>query len=147
MDLGFQMDVKLAEEGEWRPFPELQPTLEVKLRSVHSTAYTKALTRAQAENRIASQSTDRVKLALASEEIGRIAIADGAIVDWRGMIDRATGKEVPFSKDFAMQLMTDKKYVMFQRAMQIGVTQVAAPNADWAEDVAGNSGEESATSS
>lgn len=144
MEFGWEVDPKAQDEGEWKGLDELLPGLEVKVRSVRSPHYRRALSKRSAldpKYRRQGPKADEYR-----DQVVRELIAQHCILDWRGLRDR-DGNEVPFSGDLARELMTDRRHQNFADAVMVASGQVGVPDAeeDEGDDVPSSSAPQSSS--
>jgi hypothetical protein len=122
------VDVEREEEGDWTDIPTL-PGIRVKIRSIHSAAH----------RRLQSKLMRRVTRATVRgadvdiDEIDRIntrCLLEAVLLDWEGITDDK-GKPVPYSREMAETLLTDRKYRKFRdgvawAAQEVGDQDLAA---------------------
>lgn len=145
MEFGFEIDTKLAEEGEWRDFGHLLPGLRVKLRGTTSEAFTRCQERKNA--RLRKMRMTEGKRIEAHANAYREAIAEAVLLDIEGLVDRQTGDVVPFSAALALELMTEKRHELFASAVISEATQIGLADLEALEEHAGNSERASASTS
>lgn len=123
MELGFEVDIKLEDEGDWFT-PDQLLGGRVKVRSKFTndwkSAYRTMVVQAQRKKIVA-----RAKFL---EDGLRTMLADHCLVDWE--LKDKEENEVLYSKELAKKFMLEPKYRLFQDAV------------DWASDECGKAYEE-----
>ena len=141
MEFGWELDPKLIDDGEWKPYDRFLKGFRIKLRSTRSKEFAVLLERKNAAVR-----AQNLKKRARKEAFSRAfqeAIAESIIVAWDGLHDK-DGAAVAYSEDFALELMTDSKHTLLadqivQDAMTVGVPQLPdTDDEDEEEDSLGN---------
>lgn len=134
MEFGWEVDPKVQDEGEYKSFDAILPGLEVKLRSVRSPIYRRAVQKiAATDTRWQRQGIkgDRYR-----DEKTRELIAEVCILDWRvkdaktgeyGPLRDRAGTEVPCSPAMRRELMTDRAHQKFADQVFVATGQVGEP--------------------
>ena len=109
----FATDESLEEEGAWVTVNDLIG-LKIKVRRLRSDAVIKVFERVVREHY--GEEFLRKPEGLSeseSETILKRQLAEGVIVDWKGVRNNKTGKEIPYSKEAALQMMNMKDFREF----------------------------------
>jgi len=116
MDLNlFKTDEKKSDEGVWCP---VDAVTEIKIARYGNRVFQRALKNAMKPYK---QLIDRG--AIDDDTADRVlvtAIADGILLDWRGMT--RNGKELPYSREEAVKILLDKSLRDF-RALVVELSQ------------------------
>lgn len=128
-------DADSEENGKWfDDIFEEGSGISLKLRRMTSQAYIKVLNRLMQENRklmVKGKFPKDVDMRLLVE-----SMAEGIIVDWKGIVVEEGGEEIPYSKDAAIKLMTELPDL--KSTVRNLAQSMAAFRAETKEEIAGN---------
>ena len=132
-----KVDLDKVDNGEWIADLPDSEGLRVKVRGITSLAYQKAMM----QRRNAVPRSERLPDGdLPAEVDFRIvgeAYADAVLLDWDGLT--SDGKPVPYSKEMARELMTDRAYLRFRAVVMWAALRVGENRAVVTETIMGNS--------
>lgn len=128
-------DADSEENGKWfDDIFEEGSGISLKLRRMNSQFYGKVLNSIMQENRklmVKGKFPKDVDARLLIE-----SLAEGIIVDWKGILVEDGGEEIPYTKDAAIKLMTD---IPDLKNIVRNLSQsMAAFRAETKEEIAGN---------
>lgn len=133
MDLNeIVVDVKKMEEGEWVPLTVFGDDVSVLLRSPECLDCKRAVARITASvgARQLRKDPDVMQRAV------RRAIAEKCILDWKGI--KQANQEVPWSRDKAIELMTEPRFVRFAEAVMVAANAIGEGDVEDLDDDAKN---------
>lgn len=110
-----RLDTAAMDSGVWSTFytdPETRKSIRVKLISSTSVLFSRAISKM---TKARAQEIKRLHGNLPAEEIEKIqreAVGSVLIVDWEG-IEEDDGTVIPFSREKAIEFMTDRSYTEF----------------------------------
>ena len=111
----FATDESLEEAGAWAPINEALG-IKIKIRRLRSDAVVKAFERILRETYSDAEESARNPAGMSEEQsmfILKRQLAEAVIVDWTGVRDTKTGKEIEYSPQAALQLMGMKDFREF----------------------------------
>lgn len=110
------LDVAKVDEGEWKDVPGDADGLRFHLRGRRAKAYKHAYGK---EMRKAQRTLARNQGALLEvmQRIDSECLAKHCVLDWGNFLD-AHGERIPFTQEFADELMTERKYEPFQEMIK-----------------------------
>ena len=116
----FAIDLEAEEHGTWESLPAPLDAFEFRLRSLHCEDVQDYL----ADQSMREQRLNRnVELSgKAQAALFRRSVGAKLIVDWRGLLDDE-GKEIPFSHELALELMTARKWRHIAEAVSSAVIE------------------------
>lgn len=134
-------DLARENDGAWMDVPEW-PGVSLKVRGLNYPAYelarnTGAQIRARKTKNAASTSAESTAF------FGRL-YAEHILLDWKGLVsdDR---QMVPYSKERALEILTDPAFREFVAAVESAAARVAQVDVEFIEGAAKNSEQPSAT--
>lgn len=111
----FDTDETLEEAGAWVTVNELMG-LKVKIRRLRSDAVVKAFERIVRETYAEDEELVRKPQGMSEDQslyVLKRQLSEAVLIDWTGVRDTKTGKEVPYSPQAAFQMMGMKDFREF----------------------------------
>lgn len=113
----FATDESLEEQGAWVTVNDLLG-IKIKIRRLRSDAVVKAFERIVRETYNSEEGENLIRNPDGMTEdqamtVLKRQLAEAVIVDWKGVRDAQTGKEIPYSPQTALQLMEMKDFREF----------------------------------
>ena len=127
------LNIAKVDEGEWRDVPGDEDNLRFFLCGRRSRAYQDAQNKAvfRAQRTLGRKRQDLMK---AMRVIDNECVAEHCLLGWENFLD-GKGKPIPYSAEFAKELMTQRKYEPFQEIVKDLVDQIDAGYDDAEEEV------------
>lgn len=140
-----RLDVDAMDQGVWSTFytdPKTKKSIQVKIISSSSVAFSRCISKM---TKARAQDIKRLGGNLPAEEIENIqreAIGSVLIADWSG-IEEDDGTPIPFSREKAIEFMTDRTYTEFYE----WVSNVAADRERYRQETVINASKNSLSAS
>ena len=132
----FTIDVDKLQEGRWVDIADDPDDLRLYLRSTRCSEYRKAYQR-KMQKQIRVGRARKLDLdALGSIE--RECVSEFCLLGWDNLLDPKTNEQIPYSREFSKQLMTEDKYQLFREMVMANLNDIDAEYTDFEEDTVKN---------
>jgi hypothetical protein len=129
-------DVATVESGEWVGGIPDMGALRLKVRGFSSQAYQTALGRLMRAVSREERERDGSIKPNASRRVMGEAMHETILLDWQGI--ESDGAALPYSKEKALELLTDPTYGPFQEAVAFAARFVDSARAEETEEIVKN---------